>query len=114
MLAFPRLPSTYRTDHDRIADAIGDGLGLTRGSGDAVFRLEQPKLVQQDLEPLSVLGDVDLVRRGPENRNSGFCQRQRQFQRRLPAVLDDATQDRAGVCSRATSAITSSAVNGSK
>ena len=47
------------------------------------------KPVQQALETLAVLGQVDGVGRGAEDRHAGLLQRVRQLQRRLAAELHD-------------------------
>ncbi len=79
-------------DHHGIADAVGDGFGLVGGTRDAVLRLAQAKALQQELEAFAVLGDVDRIGAGAEDRNVRAGQRLRQFQRRLPAVLHDAAE----------------------
>ena len=48
--------------------------------------------MQQHLEALAILGDVDGVGAGPEQRNACGGQRLRQLQRRLAAVLHDAAE----------------------
>ena len=50
------------------------------------FRCE---LVEQALEPVPVLGEVDGVRRGAEDRHAGLFQRVGELERRLAAELDD-------------------------
>ena len=86
-----------RADHHRIADALGDRLGFLGRAGGAVLRLAQAEAVQQMLEAFAVLGDVDRIGAGAEDRNSCPRQRLRQFQRRLPAVLHDAAEQRAAL-----------------
>ena len=56
----------------------------------AARRLRNAEVPQQLIEPLAILGQVDRVRRGAENRDAGLLQRQRQLQRRLAAELHDA------------------------
>ena len=46
--------------------------------------------MQQRGEPLAVFGEIDRIRRGPQDRDTRLEQRQRQLQRCLPAELDDA------------------------
>ena len=58
-----------RADHDRIADPRRDRLGLLRRGGGAVVRLAQAEPAQQLLEALAVLGQVDRVGRGAEDRD---------------------------------------------
>src|SRR5690606_14937375 len=45
--------------------------------------------VDELLEALAILGDVDRIRRGPDDRRTGGLERTAQFERRLPAVLHD-------------------------
>ena len=52
-------------------------------------RLRDAELPQQLGEALAILGEVDRIRRGAENPDARLLQRQRQLQRRLPAVLHD-------------------------
>ncbi len=61
---------------------------LVAGRG-AAFRLEQPELLDQLVEPLAVLGQVDAVGRGADDLDARLLQGDRQFQRGLAAELDD-------------------------
>ena len=54
-----------------------------------------------DLEALTVFGQVDRVGRGAEDRDAGFFEGRRQFQRRLAAQLHDHALERAVCCSTA-------------
>ena len=56
---------------------------------DAVRRLLEPQPLDQHLEPLAVLGEVDAVDAGADDRRAGRFQRLGQVQRRLAAELDD-------------------------
>jgi len=67
-----------RHDHGRL-------LGARRGIGG----LLELQARHQFLEPLPVLGDIDAVGRGPDDRRAGGGQRTRQLERRLAAVLHD-------------------------
>ena len=58
-----------RPDHDRIADVGGDGARLARALGDAADGLAQAEPVEQLLEAVAVLGEVDGVGRGAEDRH---------------------------------------------
>ncbi len=78
-----------RTDHDRIADPVGHLLGFFEGAGHTVLRLAQSQLVQHLLEALPVLGPVDGVRRGADDRHAGLFQGNGQLERCLSAELDD-------------------------
>ena len=61
--------------------------------GDAALRLPQPELVEQLLEAVAILGEVDGVGRGAEDRHVGLFQRLGELERRLAAELhDDAVQ----------------------
>jgi hypothetical protein len=53
------------------------------------FGCLRSSLMQQLLEPVAVLGQVDHVRRGAEDRNAGLFQRVGELQRRLAAELHD-------------------------
>ena len=86
-----------RADHHRIADLVGDGARGARRGGDAVLRLAQLERVEQLLEALAVLGEIDHVGRGAEDRHLGLLQRLGELERRLPAELhDDAVQRAVG------------------
>ncbi len=66
------------------------GGGLFGAAGQAVRRLQQADVVQHDLEPLAVLGQVDGVQAGAQDRHPVLVQRMSQLQRSLAAELDDA------------------------
>ena len=72
------------------------------------------QLVEQALEAVAVLGEVDGVGRGAEDRHVGRFQRARELQRRLAAELHDHAVQRAVLRSVAMISSTSSAVSGSK
>ncbi len=83
-------------DHQRVADAGGDGLGLLGRAGDAVGGLAAGRgRCEQLLEALAVLGEVDGVGRGAEDRDAGVVQRVGELQRGLAAELDDDAVQRA-------------------
>jgi hypothetical protein len=84
-----------RTHHEREADLFAGGAGLVPGAGDGVFRLGDVEAVQQLLEALAVLGQVDGVRAGAQDRDAGLFQRMGQLQRGLAAELDDDAGQRA-------------------
>ena len=72
-------------------------------------------LWMQLLEALAVLGEVDGVGRGAEDRDAGGLERLGELERRLAAELHDHAQKLAlAAARRSTSSITSSAVSGSK
>ncbi len=62
---------------------------LFLGARGPVRRLAQAELGEQLLEALAVLGDVDRIGRGADDRHAGALEIERELQRRLPAVLDD-------------------------
>ena len=84
-----------RPDHDRIADAVGGGARLLRARGDAALRLAQLELFEQLLEAVAVLGEVDGVGRGAEDRHLGLLQRLGELERGLAAELHDHAVQRA-------------------
>ena len=57
--------------------------------GDAVARLFQSKAIDEVLKPLAILGEVNGVRGGAEDRDPGLFQCIGELQRRLPAELHD-------------------------
>src|ERR1017187_1548114 len=60
-------------------------LGVVRG--EAVRRLLDFQLVEHRREELSVLGDLDALRRGADDVDAVFLQAKREIQRRLSAEL---------------------------
>src|SRR5208282_757397 len=87
-----------RADHHREADAQRDLVGLVDGTRRAVNRLAQPEAPEKTLEAAAILGEVDRVGRGPEDRYPRPLQRRRKLQRGLPAELHDhAEQDPAAL-----------------
>ncbi len=68
--------------HDeRQAKLLRDDPRLFDRIGDAVLRLLQPELVEQALELVAVLGEIDRIDGGAENRNARLLQGVGQFQR---------------------------------
>ena len=57
--------------------------------------MQQAEPVDQSGEPLAIFGKVDRIGAGAEDRNALVRQRLRQFERRLPAELDDHPDQRA-------------------
>jgi hypothetical protein len=76
-------------DQQREADVLGDRHRLLGGEGGAVGRVLDLQAPQQRPEPPPVLGQVDRVNRGPQQRHPGLLEVLRQAQRRLAAELDD-------------------------
>ena len=68
---------------------FGEARGLLGGVGDAVLRLPEFELVDQHLEAVPVLGEVDGVGRGAENRHAARFERGGELERRLAAELHD-------------------------
>ena len=78
------------------------------------FGRGQPGLVEHPPERAAVLGEVDRLGRGAEDRHAGVGERLRELQRGLAAELHDDARDAAGASSAATTSSTSSSVSGSK
>ena len=74
----------------------------------------QAGLVEHVAEGAALLGQVDGLGAGADDRHARVLERLRQPQRGLPAELDDDPGDRAGRCSAWTTSSTSSQVSGSK
>ena len=81
--------------HQREAEVADHQPRLLDRIGDAVLRLLQAELSDQLLEAVAVLGEVDHVRRGAEDRHLRVLQRRGELQRRLAAELDDDAVERA-------------------
>ena len=78
-----------RPQHDRIAQPLDLGEELLGVAADVVRRLAEPEAAQQLLEALAVLGEIDRVGRGAEDRHAGIGQRLGELERRLAAELHD-------------------------
>ena len=78
-----------RPDQGRIADLLGNPQRLHSRTGDAVGRLAQAELVEYGPEALPILGPVDGVRAGAQDRHPGPLERHGQLQWSLPAELDN-------------------------
>ena len=76
-------------DDDRVADPLGDPPRLVVVGRRVAGRLSQAEPVDDQAEPLAVLGQVDALGAGADDRHAGRLQRPRQVQRRLAAELDD-------------------------
>ena len=77
------------TDHHRITDAPRGRDRLLGASRHAVLGLQQLQVLDHPREPFTVLGRLDRVHVGPEDRDAILEQSLRQLQRRLPAELHD-------------------------
>ena len=66
-----------RADHHGIAELVGDAARLGGRAGDAALGLLELEPVDQRLEPVAVLGQVDGVGRGAEDRHARLLQRVR-------------------------------------
>ena len=84
-------------DDNRQANLVNNVTGLFGGMGDAVARLAERQIIDQLLETLAILGKVDGVRAGAEDRDPRRLQRRRDFQRRLAAKLHDHAMHGAGL-----------------
>ena len=78
-----------RAHHHRVSDARRHLLLLLRRAAGPVRWLPEPELVEQGLEPLPVLGLVDRIRRGADDRDPGPFERGRELERGLSAELHD-------------------------
>ena len=72
-----------------IPDPPRDGACLLRAGRRAVLRRRYAQIVEQLTEQLAVLGQIDVLRIGADDRHALPLQRQRQRERRLPAKLHD-------------------------
>ena len=86
-----------RSDQHRVADLVGDDLGLGEGAGQPVLRGRQVRLGQHLTERPALLGQVDRLRAGADDRHAGVLERLGQPQRGLAAELDDHPGDRSGL-----------------
>ena len=78
-----------RPNQHRISDLGGDPPGLRERRRHAVPRGRQPRRRQQVAERAAVLGQIDRLRRGADDRNACVGEPLRQPERRLPAELHD-------------------------
>ena len=78
-----------RAHHERQAEIGGDEARLLDRIGDAVLRLLQAEFVEQALEAVAVLGEIDRVDRGAEDRRARLFDDMGELQRRLAAELHD-------------------------
>ncbi len=85
----PAAQHVGRAHHQRIADLARQSHRFLGFAGGAVGRLQQPEVVDHLLKAFAVLGAVDGVRAGADDRHAVGFQRPGQLQRGLPAVLDD-------------------------
>ena len=85
-----------RADQDRVADLVGDALGLLEGDGGAVLRGDQAAGIQHALEGAAVLGQVDGLRGGAQDRHAGVGEFLRELQRGLAAELHEHAEHPAG------------------
>jgi hypothetical protein len=77
------------TNDQRIADFGCQAQRLGFGAGGAVGRLSEAKILQQLLESLAILGRVDHVRAGANDRYAIGFEVTRELERGLAAILDD-------------------------
>src|SRR5581483_6103565 len=76
-----------RADEDGVADSRGPGDGFIESAGEDALRLLEAELVDQRVEALAILGPIDRIGRGAENRNAGAFEGDGEFERGLPAEL---------------------------
>ena len=82
-----------RADHHRVADACRHLLRFRDRAAGPVRGLPQAQLVEQRLEPFAVLGPVDRVGRGADDRDPGPFEGGGEPERGLAAELDDDPQE---------------------
>ncbi len=85
----PSAQDETRAHQNRVADFARDPPGVRNGMGDAARRLLHADVRNEFLEEIAVFRAVDVVRRGADDRRTGFLEALGQVQRRLPAVLHD-------------------------
>jgi hypothetical protein len=68
-----------RPHHERQAEVGRDQPRLLDRIGDAVLRLLEAELVEEALEAVAVLGEIDGVGRGTEDRHARLLQRPSQL-----------------------------------
>ena len=85
----PAAQHVARPDQHRIADLGHGRAGLRHRPRNPAGRLLQPQAVQDVLELLPVLGVLDRIDAGADDRHAGVLERPGQVQRRLPAELHD-------------------------
>ena len=90
---FHRAPTEHigRTHYQRETDLVGGLERIVHGKSDMVRRLQQTEVVDHLLKTLAILGQVNRIRRGTNNRYPCGLKRTRQVERRLPAKLNDYT-----------------------
>ncbi len=81
-----------RPDNHGVADLLGDLDRLGLGGRRAIHRLAELQFLDQVLEAIAILGEIDRLGRGAENRNARSLERLGQFKRRLAAELHDQAQ----------------------
>ncbi len=98
--------------HDqREADEVGALERFLQRAGGGVGRRLVAEAVEQRAEARAVLGEVDRIDAGAEQRHARVDEAGCELQRRLPAELHDHPR---AACSTSTTASTSSSVSGSK
>ncbi len=86
-----------RAGEHRVADLVGEGLGLGEGEGGAVLGGGQARVAQDAAESAALLGQVDGLRLGADDRHAVVLERLGQAERGLAAELDDHTGERSGL-----------------
>ena len=86
-----------RPHQHRVGHLVGDRLRLLERGRHAVLGRGQPRLGEHPAEGTALLGQVDRLGRGPDDRDAGVGQPLGQAERRLAAELADDAGDRAGL-----------------
>ncbi len=87
----PAAENVTWTNDERIADFFSHSDGFIFGSCRSVRRLTKSQLLEKMLEPLTVFSNIDGVGCCSDNLDAVSFQSTSQFQRSLPAVLNDNT-----------------------
>ena len=77
------------SNHQRITQLLGFLQSFCFSTRSGIRRLAQTQGMQHLLKPLSVFSGIDHVRTGADDGHAFSLQTQRQFQRRLPAILNN-------------------------
>ena len=75
----------------RVADAPRDFARFFHAGCRSIRRAGNAEVFEQAPEKLAVLGEIDVLGIGPDDRHAQFLERNRQIQGRLPAELHDHT-----------------------
>ena len=103
-----------RLDEHWIADLVGDALRLGKRTSESVFGGRQIRLGQDAAEGAPLLGEVDRLRAGADNRNACILERLSESEGVCPPSCTMTPAIGPAACSACTTSSTSSSVSGSK